>query len=996
MKLSLHTLFMVLLALSLLSACGQKEVSQSTPPVEQVQAVLVIKQVSLSGADKTTLDTLLKTAKAIDGGADPKAYMAAHTKALDFANTLYPDPHPELENIKGEIAFANFMLGNVEQAVKMIEDSLPVYEASGPKYEDKLTEVYNNIGVAYAMTGRLQDARDIAARVLKKWRVKYANNPSVALSRGIENLAMAERAIGNYEVAINLNIESAALAESLLGQEKEANDALAVALGNRVLYLKESGNMDDAVNTMRDLTARITQLMPEGHPRIANILQSGSILLVDTGRYKEAEDLVRRAVSIREKAMGRDSSMAAMVRQTLISILLRKGNYDEALALSDFNLDILTPAIGAMGRETLVSREMKAKSLFGLGKKQEGIESLAVLVDDMSKNLPAENVELLEIQEVLVNFLVREGQEKRAVPYLKVVQNIRSRSFGKNQRQYLATEALWALVDIRNGDSEGGRKKLNAIHPIVNTMLETDILRAGSKAGREANLQKTLGRIASATFETGDQDIAFAAMQRYALGSASLAVLRVDMRKASANPTFQATLRSRQDILEARTLALANFYRALADGDSEAAKQEDRKVLELGKKIEIQTVKILSSGFGGAFNQSIKTYSVPDVQKNLKDRSAVLITTETTYGVYMTLITKDQINAHKSTKTPDEIGRLVKDIRQSLNPVNMEFSSLADMVRKSHDLYGAIFPKDFEVALNNIDHIDVISKGRLATLPFSVLVSSPGLSSKPDWLAARFSFAYPAGLLHFMRPKNKKLRTANLFVGIGDPVTQKFQKLAIASGAGRTLALRSAGDVTVLENLPSLSFTRTEITSIASAIGAKKSIVLTGLNATEKALLNAPIETADILSFATHGMVANELEGVGEAALVMSLPEGANDNASNDGILTSSEIANMKLRANWVILSACNTGAGESLGDDAFSGLTSAFLYAGADSLLVSHWPVRDDAASYLTVNTVKNAQNGVSKAQALQKSMLDLMQDKDIPNAAHPAIWAPFVLVGN
>ena len=112
-------------------------------------------------------------------------------------------------------------------------------------------------------------------------------------------------------------------------------------------------------------------------------------------------------------------------------------------------------------------------------------------------------------------------------------------------------------------------------------------------------------------------------------------------------------------------------------------------------------------------------------------------------------------------------------------------------------------------------------------------------------------------------------------------------------------------------------------------------------------------------------------------------------------MLAASEIAGLHLNADWVILSACNSAAGSGSGTPAYGGLAAAFVQAGARSLLVSHWPVRDDAAAQLTVGTVRNTQSGATRAVALQRAMLVLLADRKVPQSAHPAIWAPFVLIG-
>lgn len=123
-------------------------------------------------------------------------------------------------------------------------------------------------------------------------------------------------------------------------------------------------------------------------------------------------------------------------------------------------------------------------------------------------------------------------------------------------------------------------------------------------------------------------------------------------------------------------------------------------------------------------------------------------------------------------------------------------------------------------------------------------------------------------------------------------------------------------------------------------------------------------------------------------------PEAGANGAENDGLLTASEIARLSLAADWIILSACNTAAGEGRGAATYSGLARAFQLAGARSLLLSHWPVRDDAATRLSVATVTATGQGVSKAEALRRAQLAMMEDAEVPNGASPSIWGPFILI--
>jgi CHAT domain-containing protein len=115
---------------------------------------------------------------------------------------------------------------------------------------------------------------------------------------------------------------------------------------------------------------------------------------------------------------------------------------------------------------------------------------------------------------------------------------------------------------------------------------------------------------------------------------------------------------------------------------------------------------------------------------------------------------------------------------------------------------------------------------------------------------------------------------------------------------------------------------------------------------------------------------------VGEAGLVLTPP--AKGSAQDDGLLTASEVAGLDLDADWVILSACNTASGDRAGAEALSGLARAFFYAGARSLLVSHWPVNSWAAVLLTTRAMREIERdpAIGKAEAMRRSMLALLAD--------------------
>jgi CHAT domain-containing protein len=157
-----------------------------------------------------------------------------------------------------------------------------------------------------------------------------------------------------------------------------------------------------------------------------------------------------------------------------------------------------------------------------------------------------------------------------------------------------------------------------------------------------------------------------------------------------------------------------------------------------------------------------------------------------------------------------------------------------------------------------------------------------------------------------------------------------------------------------------------------------------------------------VLHFATHGLLANETsrfaQGTLEPALVLTPPQKSEGGGTeeDDGLLMASEVSALKLDADWVILSACNTAAGGSNAQEALSGLAQAFFFAGSRALLVSHWYVDSDATVTLITDLFGRLgrDRNLNRAEALRQAMLGLL--KSNARAAHPGYWAPFVVVGD
>jgi len=222
------------------------------------------------------------------------------------------------------------------------------------------------------------------------------------------------------------------------------------------------------------------------------------------------------------------------------------------------------------------------------------------------------------------------------------------------------------------------------------------------------------------------------------------------------------------------------------------------------------------------------------------------------------------------------------------------------------------------------------------------------------------------------------------FIGFGDP----------------DFSGTRAAEPVKLERLPD---TADELRAEANALGAPETSVYLGPDAMVTKVKSLDLSTTKVVSFATHGLIAGELPKIGEPALALTPPK--EPTPEDDGLLRASQVAQLKLNADFILLSACNTAAPDGTpGAEGLSGLAKAFFYAGARSLLVSHWPVDSASAVKLTTGAFEalNANPHIGRAEALRRSILAMVdpanasaQDDDKVFSAHPIFWAPFVLVG-
>lgn len=359
---------------------------------------------------------------------------------------------------------------------------------------------------------------------------------------------------------------------------------------------------------------------------------------------------------------------------------------------------------------------------------------------------------------------------------------------------------------------------------------------------------------------------------------------------------------------------------------------------------------------------------------------------------------------------------------------------------RAHTLYKSLLGEAADLIKGK--HLLIVPSGPLTTLPFQVLVTEPpkaGDLKSVRWLARDHAITVLPSVasLKALRRTGKPSAAPNPMIGFGNPLLDgdqahpqlgahfkdqaqiaRAQTGCAKSSRKRTASLRvvsrslaplplsgRTADLNHLRLQAPLPETADELCEVARSVGGNVERVRIGSRATETEVkrLSSSGELAKykILHFATHGTLAGQLKGTSEPGLILTPPKTATD--EDDGYLSGSEIASLKLDADWVILSACNTagGAGEGEAAEALSGLARVFFYAGARALLVSHWEV-DSAATVQLITTAMAElakDKSIGRAEAMRRAMLAVMADTSRPAswvpAWHPSVWAPFVVVG-
>ncbi|MBL6426707.1 MAG: CHAT domain-containing protein [Maritimibacter sp.] len=541
-----------------------------------------------------------------------------------------------------------------------------------------------------------------------------------------------------------------------------------------------------------------------------------------------------------------------------------------------------------------------------------------------------------------------------------------------------------------------------------------------------------------------DIDAALAAVQWTQVNRAAEAVDQMNARMMIDDPAQAVTIRARQDVVEALTRSRSALTTAYARGEDPATHLERQAALS--DALSRTEAALADAGLALTGQAPITPLTVADIQALLTP-GEVLVTfllpglkPDAVPGLgpssnKVIAIARDEVRIAPVAEAGR--GSLVARIAAfrcemavsdgacgvttgsaTMRGAMLSLDENAEPATPAFDwnvaygLYADLFGGVQDV-LNAADHLIIAPPGDLLNLPFSALVRAPGphdLASAP-WLVREHAISVLPSIPALSTLRAPHEDQTEGFLGIGDPIVgadtsidcaevglgllrggQSSNRAVLGFDAG---GLRLA-DPQALRAYARLPDTRCELEAMQDAFG--KGDLILGPAATETKLKRLDREGAlaryGVVAFATHGLISGEA-GTIAPGLLLTPPDAPG--VTDDGLLTSAEIATLDLNARLVILSACNTAAGENPGQEGLSGLAGSFFHAGARALMVTHWSVFSDASARVGsgIATRIAAKPDLSNAEALRETVLDMLDGAQTDFERHPAYWAPFAIIG-
>jgi len=754
-------------------------------------------------------------------------------------------------------------------------------------------------------------------------------------------------------------------------------------------------------------------------------------------RLIEAEIEVRKALKEALGLGGLTGDYTARAVIVLGKVIFQQNRFHEAEKLARAGLRIMTES----GMPPDAFSVIKARQFLITTLSSQGDHAGAVQVYDQTLQLLEKNSyqhRLLALKAGILLSLIKVGRVAEASRYIDKSYPVILARFGETHRKTAIRLGLRGMARYHQGQLVLAYDDFQQALPIIqkkNFGKEKTVPRAIAESYlkllmdiRETSLESQMGiKAVSRAFKLAD---------RLRGQSVQSAITAVSARLSGLEPELADLARKEQDLsqhIEALQDILFDVLAMPAGTDQQATLTNLRSQLNTLSRARQAFLDEIETRYPKYFElRRPSARGIGTVQKILYADEALIAIYPGEQQTFVWAFSRSgPIKVAVVDMGRRDLDRMVGDLRRALDPGPVRLGDIPDFdLDRAHDLYRRLLVP-VKPGWEGAGNLIVVAQGPLGRLPFSVLVTDIGPPKKgggelfseyrpTPWLIRQASLTRlpSVAVLTNLRsmPGFKTQKTT--FVGFGDPhfspnpmeknSAADLPQIMNARGIRVTQkADLDSGDANSvkLDDLSRLPDTAAEIKGIAGSLGADPATdVFLGAQASETKVKAMDLTGKRIIAFATHALVPGDLDGLDQPALALTSPKVTG--GTGDGLLTMEEVFRLKLNADWIVLSACNTGAAEGAGSEAVSGLGRAFFFAGARAILVSMWPVETKSAARLTTGIFRHQQadKTLAKAEAVRAAMLDLIDSRGMVDAktgktvasyAHPMFWAPFITIG-
>jgi CHAT domain-containing protein len=836
---------------------------------------------------------------------------------------------------------------------------------------------------------------------------------------------------------------------------------------NRAIIFEARGQFREAENSFRLAEQRRrgsikNVLTIKNAPPETQLQQSADRMVVDQARMKakqgrlaEAEADARRALLSRLKDQGKYNPATPLYIAGLANTLVEQGRYSEAEKLMRVTLEI-NRVIGISDTSESRVRELSSlATILNLQYKGKEAIELYAQVDQAMANWDPQLRQSFDIDGSRINSLYAAGQIDRGIAAAQALVKRDLAQIGENNFDTALARGNLAVGYMKAARNADAVREFRAAIPVLIAAARenADDENSSGIAMRSDRLQAIVEAYITLLDrgQTGNGDDA-AAIETFALADAirgrsvQRALTESSARAQIKDSELADLVRLEQDRTKQvnAQLGMLNNALALPSGQRDENGINVLNVAIKNLRGERDKLRVdIAKRFPSYANLiDPKPPSVDEIRATLKDDEAMLSFYFGRDSSFVWAVPKTGKVAFAAIHaTYGDIGSKIHDLRKALEPDAAMVSDIPPFdLSAAYELYSLLL-KPVESSWKPAKNLIVVTNGALGLLPLSLLPTAPAEAKDGDgslfsgyrnvpWLARTHAVTLvpSAGALRTLRQLPPGSATRDPFVGFGDPIfnlaqakevedEEKARAVVVASTDGVSTVTRgvplprrsspktegvNSADLGLLPRLPD---TADELIAIAKALGLDPTKVLyLGKLANEHTVETTDLSHFRIVDFATHGLVPGELNGLTQPALALTAPAVAG--VGGDGLLTMEKILALKLDADWVVLSACNTGAGAGAGAEAASGLGQAFFYAGTRTILVTNWSVHSASARELVTDLFRRqaADPKLSRAEALRLAMMALLDGKGFTNDSgkvlfsygHPLFWAPYTIIGD